>query len=69
MTLNRLSWWLTLAALQMYGVSCPRRRALSPGFRESCIEGATLFPETRLSRAQAVLQCRRLIVKAGPPCL
>ena len=32
-------------------------------------EGATLFPETRLSRARAVLQCRRLTFKAGPPCL
>ena len=35
-TLSRLSWWLALAALQTYGVSCPRRRALSPGFRDSC---------------------------------
>ena len=33
---SRLSWWLALAALQTYGVPCPRRRALSPGFRDSC---------------------------------
>ena len=33
---SRLSWWLALAALQIYGVSCPRRRALSPGFHDSC---------------------------------
>ena len=33
---SRLIWWLALAALQIYGVSCPRRRALSPGFHDSC---------------------------------
>ena len=36
-TLSKLSWCLALASLQTYGVSCPRRRALSPGFRDSCM--------------------------------
>ena len=40
-----------------------------PSLWTSAREGATLFPERRLSRAQVVLQCRPLIVKAGPPCL
>lgn len=37
-----------------------------PGLGTPAGEGATLFPETRLSRPRAVLQCRRLTVKAGP---
>ena len=35
-TPSRLSWWLALATLQTYGVFYPRRRALSPRFRDSC---------------------------------
>ena len=42
-----LSWWLALATLQMYGVSCPQRRALSPGFHDSCMRRRHPLPRNK----------------------
>ena len=68
-TPSRLSWWLALATLQTYGCPVLGGRPCLLGLGTSAHEGTTLIPETRLSRAWVVLQCRRLTVKAGLPCL
>lgn len=48
--------WLALAALQTYGCPVLRGGLCFPGLGTPAREGAHLFPETRLSRARAVLQ-------------
>ena len=53
-TPSRLSWWLALATLQTYGVSCPRRKALSPGFRESCTWRHHLRPRDKTEQSPGV---------------
>ena len=68
-TPSRLSWWSALATLQRMGCPVLGGRPCLLGLGTPAREGTPLFPERRLSRARAVLQCRRLTVKAGPPCL
>ena len=66
-TPSKLSLLLALTTCRRMGCPVLGGGPYLPGLWTPACESATLFPGTRLSRAQEVLQCRWLTVKAGHP--